>query len=276
MLGRIFGVAVALCCAGCACMGAAGQAAAETGPSAASPPAATPTLGQELRRLGAAAESLEHTLPSLTCKETAASEIFAGKKSRERDEFTATLRAKRGEDGVLDETFEVTTLNGKAPRRSVRFPFYVSGGFDRSMRYFAPAQQVCYRYWLTPGRIDFSTAPDVALHAQCLDEGMHGFALLDADGDVVHLERTVTSKPAEERGIAPFASIDFGEVELGGKTFRLSRHMLSESWQGRFTLRFDATYTDCRLFTATVTIGPVMDWAPGDAGQGGTPGTPHP
>jgi len=128
MLGRIFGVAVALCCAGCACMGAAGQAAAETGPSAASPPAATPTLGQELRRLGAAAESLEHTLPSLTCKETAASEIFAGKKSRERDEFTATLRAKRGEDGVLDETFEVTTLNGKAPRRSVRFPFYVSGG----------------------------------------------------------------------------------------------------------------------------------------------------
>jgi hypothetical protein len=236
----------------------------------------TPALKQELGRLGAAAVELEHSLPSLTCQETGKSEFLVGGKTKKRDEFTATLRAKRDSDGALDETFEVTKLNGKSStRRDFRFPFYVSGGFDRAMRYFAPMQQACYRYSLGPGRIDFVTAADVALHPQCVDEGMRGFALLDAQGNVLHVERTVSSKEAQERGIAPFASIDFGDVELNGTMFRLSRHMLSQSTQGRFGLRFDATYSDCRMFTATVKIGPVIELEPA-TDSGDAPGQPHP
>jgi len=236
----------------------------------------SPALRNELERLGAAAESLDHALPSFTCQETGVSQFLNGGKAKERDEFTATLRAKRAEDGALAETFEVTKLNGRPyTGRDFRFPFYVSGGFNRAMRYFAPTQQACYRYSLSPGRIDFETAADVASHPQCVDEGMHGFALLDAEGDVTHLERTVTSKEARERGIAPFASIDFGAVELNGKSLRLSRHMLSQSTQGRYGLRFDAAYSDCELFSVTVKIGPATEAEPGDMNAGDARASPH-
>jgi len=223
-------------------------------------------LAQELERLGAAAESLEHALPSFTCQQTAMSEYVVKGKAKEHDEFTATMRAKSASDGTLAETFEVTRLNGRPfSGNSFRFPFYVSGGFDRAMRYFTPEKQACYRYTLSPGRIDFETAADVAAHTQCTDEGLHGFALLDADGNVSHLERTVTSKAEKERGLAPFASIDFGTVELDGKTFRLSRHLFSESVQGRFALRFETTYSECRRFTVTVKIGPPIEAQPDGA-----------
>jgi hypothetical protein len=224
----------------------------------------SPELAQELVRLGAAAEALEHALPSFTCQQTAMSEYVLNGKAKEHDEFTATMRAKRAPDGTLAETFEVTRLNGRPfSGTSFQFPFYVSGGFERAMRYFTPEKQACYRYTLSPGRIDFETAADVAAHPQCADEGLKGFALLGADGNVTHLERTVTSKAEKERGLAPFASIDFGAVELNGKTFRLSRHVFSESVQGRFVLRFETTYSECRLFTVTVKIGPEIEAAPG-------------
>ena len=220
-------------------------------------------LTQELERLGAAAEALEHALPSFTCQQTAMSEYLLNGKPKEHDEFTATTRSKRAPNGTLAETFEVTRLNGRPFNgTSFQFPFYVSGGFDRAMRYFTPEKQACYRYTLSPGRIDLETAPDVAAHPQCADEGLKGFALLDADGNVSHLERTVTSKAEKDRGLAPFASIDFGAVELNGKTFRLSRHVFSESVQGRFVLRFETTYSECRLFSVTVKIGPEIEAAP--------------
>jgi hypothetical protein len=217
----------------------------------------SPPLKQELLRLGAAASALDHSLPSFTCQETVVSQRLHGKKVEQQTNFTATLRANRAADGTLAESYWLTTLNGNPfSGGSFSIPVYVAGGFDRAMLYFLPSLQACYRYSLSPGRIDFKTAPDIASHPNCKNEGMHGFALLDAAGDVTHLERHVSPQGAKDLRLAPFAAFDFANVDLSGRTYRLSHHLLSEIPTGKDTGRFDATYTDCHLFTATVTLGP--------------------
>jgi hypothetical protein len=222
-------------------------------------------LQQELQRLGAAATALDHTLPSFTCEEAVLSQRLHGKKLQQQTSFTATIRARRSADGTLDESYALTTLNGNPfTGGGFSLPVYVRGGFDRAMLYFLPSLQACYRYRLSPGRIAFETAPDAASNATCKNQGMRGFALLDAAGNVTHLERRVSPKATVELHLANFAAFDFASVDLDGHTFRLSHHLLAEIQRGRTTGRFDATYTHCHLYTATVTLGPATELPPPD------------
>jgi hypothetical protein len=224
---------------------------------------ASPPLTQELHHLGIAAAALDHSLPSFTCQETIVSQLLYRKKVEQQTNFTATLRVNRAADGTLAESYFLTTLNGKPfSSGSYSIPVYVAGGFDRAMIYFLPSLQACYRYSLSPGRIDFETAPDSARYPLCKNEGIRGFALLDAAGNVTHLERHVSPQGAKDLRLAPFAAFDFADVDLSGRTYRLSHHLLSEIQADRTTGRFDATYTDCHLFTATVTLGPSTEIPP--------------
>jgi hypothetical protein len=222
------------------------------------------SLQRELQRLGVVAETLDHSLPSLTCKETGLSERVDRGKVKQHVEFTASLRAVRIQGGPLRESFNLTTVNGKpASGKTMRFPFYTAGGFDSAMVYFMPAHQACYRFSLAAGRIDFKTASDAVSHPQCRNDGVHGFALIDAEGNVTHMERTVPAQVTHDFGLVPFASIDFAAVNLNGQVFRLSSHLISEYPEGDSTGRFEATYTDCRLFSVSVKIGPVTAVEPG-------------
>jgi hypothetical protein len=213
-------------------------------------------LQKELTKLGAMAESLDHSLPSFTCKEDGTSELHEGRKVREHVSFSAVLRARRDDAGKINETFVLTELNGKPYTGRYNFPLFVTGGFDNSMRYFAPKQQACYAYALLPGRIDFATSPEVKQHPECRDEGMAGYALLDAEGNVTHLQRTVSAEASNIMRVAPFTAIDFQPVELNGETFRLSKHMIAEHPYERLSTHFEVTYSECKLFHVTVTLGP--------------------
>jgi hypothetical protein len=226
-------------------------------------------LQQELQHLGIAAAALDHSLPSFTCQETVISQVLHRKKVEQQTSFTAILRVKRAAaDGTLSESYTLTTLNGRPfSGGGFNIPVYVEGGFRRAMIYFLPSLQACYRYQLSSGRIDFETAPAIASPSLCQNEGMSGFAQLDAAGNVTHLERQVSPQGAKDLRLAPFAAFDFTDVALGGRTYRLSHHLLSEIPSGRFTGRFDATYTDCHLFTATVTLGPATEVPPSDTPQ---------
>jgi hypothetical protein len=225
--------------------------------------APSPTLAQELQRLGEAATTLEHALPNFTCQEKAISRALKGKKVTMTTEFVSTLRAQRGADGSLDESFAPTEVNGKPfTTGSFRLPVYISGGFDRAMRYFAPAQQVCYRYSLSPGRIDFAAIDDPALSASCKEATTRGFALLDAEGNVTRVERRVEPEAAQARHEATYAVVDFAAVTLNGRTYRLSQHLYAEMPMFHHPTTFTADYTDCKLFTATVTLHTVPDSAP--------------
>jgi len=153
----------------------------------------------------------------------------------------------------------VLTLNGKPfPGGTFNMPTYVSGGFDRAILYFSSTIQPCFSYRLSPHRIDFEGLPDPT----CIYQGTHGFALLDADGNVTHLERTVPPDQARYRALADFAAFDFADINLNGHTFRLSRHLTADVNEGRTTGHFEATYTNCHLFSATVTIGPATEMPP--------------
>jgi hypothetical protein len=236
-----------------------------------------PALQQELHRLGVVAETLDRTLPSLTCLENAVSERIVRGKVKKHVAFTASMRAVRTTTGPLHESFVVTTLNGKSwIGKSAEFPYYTGGGFDSAMVYFMPAHQACYRFSLSGRRIDFETAPDATSHPQCRDDGLHGVALLDADGNVIHLERTVSAEATRDFRLVPFAAIDFAPVSLNGEVFRLSSHMVSEYPEGDSKGRFEATYSDCKLFSVSVKIGPPTPVVPDNPGPGAGSGPLHP
>ncbi|MGD0799110.1 MAG: hypothetical protein ABR910_15455 [Acidobacteriaceae bacterium] len=228
------------------------------------PDASAPSeLLQDLNRLGGAAASLEHSLPSITCTESGVSQILRKRKTLRRVAFAATLRAVRTPEAGLNESFTLIQIKGKpAPNPGYPFPFFSKGGFDSALAYFLPAQQPCYLYSLSSRRINFATAPDAESRPPCRAEGVRGFALLDAEGNVTHIERTVPIQSALDFRLTPFASVDLAPVQLNGRTYRLSRRVVSEVYDGDLTGRFDATYSDCRLFTATATILPSTQVAP--------------
>jgi hypothetical protein len=228
-------------------------------------------LKGELQRLGEAATTLEHTLPNFTCQEKAISRALKGKKVTMTTEFVSTLRAQRAADGSLDESFSFSEVNGKPfTNGTFRLPVYVSGGFDKAMRYFAPTLQVCYRYSLSPGRIDFAAINDPPGQPQCKEKDLQGFALLDAEGNATHVERRVAPEAAQAVHEATYAAVDFAAVALNGRTYWLSQHLYAEMPMFHHPTTFSADYTDCKLFTATVTLHSVPDSGP-DSGHGSVP-----
>jgi hypothetical protein len=223
-------------------------------------------LERELQRLGVEAEALDRSLPSLTCQESALSERIDRGKVKRHVAFTASMRAVRTPGGPLHESFTLTTVNGKPySGKGMALPYYTAGGFDSAMVYFMPAHRACYHYSLSEGRIGFETAPDAETLAQCRNDGLHGFALIDTDGNVTHLERTVSAEATRDFHLVPFAAIDFAPVELNGHVFGLSSHLVSEYPEGDSKGRFEATYFDCKLFSVSVTIGPAAPVDPVDA-----------
>jgi hypothetical protein len=266
MVIRLLGAVLLLAC----------PAAAQV-PSPAAEVSQSPALRSELEQLGVVAEALDRSLPSLTCQETAVSEIIDRGKVKKHVEFSATLRAVRTPGSALKESLSVTTLNGK-PHSGANpgFPYFTNGGFDSAMVFFLPERQACYRFSLSPGRIDFETAADVEAHRQCRPDGVQGFALLDGEGNVIHMERHVSAQATNDFHLVPFAAIDFAPVTLNGQVFRLSQHLVSEGSIGRATGRFEATYSDCKLFTVSVKIGPATEVSPGDNGSEASPAASHP
>jgi hypothetical protein len=164
---------------------------------------ASPELAQALQHLSEAAQNLNKSLPSITCTETGVSEALKHTRVKRRVKFTATLRAVRTPDAGLHESFTLTRINGKPySRPGYPFPFYTKGGFESALAYFLPRQQPCLVYTLSPGRIDFVTAPDAASRPPCRADGVHGFALLDREGNVTHIERRVPEQSTQDFNLA--------------------------------------------------------------------------
>lgn len=214
--------------------------------------------------MGAAANALLVALPSFTCDETAVSEAVRDGKVLRSMNLSGVVRAVRQKNGRLVETNQIKSQHmllviPKLP------PLFVSGGFAEVLGYFQPGAQACYRYSvsaLTPRRIDFIAraefpgGPSSPTALQCKDHGVKGYALLDAQGNISHLERSVPPEIAKSLKLASFASIDLAPVDLNGRTYQLSHHMVAEMpLSGGATGRFDATYTHCHQFAATVTLG---------------------
>ena len=249
---RIFHLAVALSCL----LLMPSIAAAQQPPAAASP-----ALKQDLARIGSSAAELIQSMPSFTCDEAAVSQAVRDHKVVRSMTLDGVVRTIRHPDGRLTETNDykrgrILFVIPKIP------PLFVSGGFATALAYFLPAAQACYDYSLSPGRIDFTTRTDPAFANACADRGLKGFALLDAQGNVSHIERIIPPDVAKPHKLATFAAIDLAPVELNGHVYQLSQHMVAEMPLGEATGHFEATYTHCQLFTTTVTLGPSTEVPP--------------
>jgi hypothetical protein len=225
-----------------------------------------PTVESALAKLGDEAVALDRSLPSFQCLQAASSEeVERGRHGQDgkvlrRVEFTANLRVRRGDDGKLAESAEFLTVDGRPySANGLAMPAYARGGFLQPMSYFLPDQQHCYIYALHGNRIDFEAAHGAAKMADCRSAGTRGFALLDGAGEVTHIERRVGSEGVAAYGLIPFAAVELTPVALHGQSYQLSSALTSERPNGRLVDRFEARYTGCRLFTATVTIGPAAE-----------------
>jgi len=231
-------------------------------PSASAQETAAAPYSQRLQAMltqaAADAALLSSKLPSFVCKETVVSESLSKGKVKQRADVVADLTVRRGADGKLAENFSATQFNGKPfSGGAVRMPLYVTGGFQHAMTYFSAKLRACYHYTLAGNRIDFEAVPDAGERTECSHEvGIKGFALFDADDEMTHTERRVPEDVAKRFKAAPFAAVDLAPVTLNGQTYRLSSRVIAEMPRGKDDGHFEGTYTDCRLFTANITIRP--------------------
>jgi len=220
---------------------------------------------QILARLAGVADDLHRKLPNFSCSESVLSEEIQQGKVRHHARFTATVRAQRNSRGLLEEklgtqTYEVNPFSALF-HRIPSMPLYVSGGFSQALDYFSTEDHACFDYRISPNRIDFS--PRSPLASTCKSSGVVGFALLDSSGNVTHVERTVTLEDARLRNQALFAAIDLAPVELNSQIFRLSHHVVAEMPADNGILRrFTADFSNCKLFTATITVTPAGNVIP--------------
>jgi hypothetical protein len=230
-------------------------------------------LQAQLKRLAATAESLQHDLPSFSCRENGLSQVVKKGKVKTQVQFAGDLRVQRGPDGRLHERLQTTEVNGKPlSGNTFKRPIFVEGGFDESLDYFLPAEQGCFHFVGSAGRVDFQSPPGSFDRPACVDMGApNGFVLLDSADRVTHIERTVPSEYANQVSVVDFSGIDFIWTELDGTMYPLSAKMVAEVPKGDETLHFEATYSGCHLFKATSTVLPGATPVTDD-----TPALPHP
>jgi len=259
---RLAGVAVLLACAAAA----HGQAAATAD-----------GLQGKLAKLAAASEDLEEHLPSFACKETLVSRELRGKKVKTEVRAAGELRVMRDPTGKLNERFEASEMNGRPiTPDNLRLPMFVSGGFRNALDFLRADLQMCFRFSIAGNRLNFDSGTEAATPECAKHTETRGFALLSSDGDIVHMERQVPVELAQQRNAVPFGSIDLNRTDLGGKSFLLSTHVRAEIPKGKSTYRWEATYSDCRLYSVSVTIGPATLVDPDAHGSGGGSGPTNP
>jgi hypothetical protein len=231
------------------------------------------SLQERLKQLAATSESLQRDLPDFTCEEKGLSQAIKKNKVKEHAEFVADLRVERSGAGRLVEHLQIKEVDGKPfTGRGFYPPFMVEGGFGESLFFFLPTMQTCFNFTMEGNRIDFGSPPGTFERTECGESGApRGFVLLDAAGNVRHLERQVPAAFAQQVHVVDFTAIDFTPVELDGKIYPLAAKVVAEVPKDGRILHFEAAYSGCHLFRATSRVLPDITPVPDDV-----PAGPHP
>ena len=223
-------------------------------------------MQSRLQNLAQAAELLHDHLPAFACHETLTSEELRKGKLKRRVDAAGELRVQPAQDGKFDERFQASEVDGKPHVGSIHVPIFVSGGFKNALDLFMPEDQKCFTYKLSSSRLDFRS-PLFAEGELCSQRtGITGFAQFDEDGNLDHIELRVEEARAVERNVVPFGALDLSRVDLGGTTYLLSTHVIAERPRDKSVFRWEATYSNCRLYQVTVKIGPAAP-APEDSAK---------
>jgi len=225
------------------------------------------TLAAQLQQLAIAADDLRHHLPNFACTESLVSQELRNGKVRTQVTASGDIRVQLDPNGKLAEHFQAAQVNGRpSTSTTLRIPMFVTGGFQNALDLFESANQACFDFTASANRIDFSSSPNPT--PACKDHSdTTGFVLFDAAGNPRHLEHHIPVDIARPRHAVPFGVLDLTPTGLGGGTIFLSTHVVAAdipSFQpdDKTTFHWEATYTNCHLFTATVKILPATPDAP--------------
>jgi hypothetical protein len=208
-------------------------------------------LEKALASLAADASDLQQKLPSFECKESFISQGIKGGKTKKRDTVEGTVRVVRGEDGKMVEHFSASVENGKAIKpEKLHVPYFLVDGFEDALAMFLPDLSRCSVFSLTGNRLEWKRRPD-ATDTVCKENPgfLTGFALLDNEGHAVHTEINGDNH-------------DFEAVEFNGHNFWIAKHVTDKFKNEDWTNEWEANYSGCRLFSASVRL------LPGDGAEG--------
>ncbi len=211
-----------------------------------------------LRSLAEQTKEYQRSIPNFTCNEVVTTKVKKGDKVLRRIEFQADIRVQRKEDKSLNETFWITSYMGKLTPNGGKFevPVYMEGGLGHGLpTFFAEKYQPCYDYRLDGNRINFRTRPGRS--AECHEKvDTTGFGLMDSDGKLLYGEIKRPPEEADHEREVSLARIDYSDVRLNNRVFRMPTHVYGEEVRGGKLGTFDAYYTSCKLFAAKTTIRP--------------------
>jgi hypothetical protein len=225
-----------------------------------------PSTDVLLDRLYAYAEQYRATLPSLSCEERILSErIGYDGKVRKKARVEGTMREIRKIPLDLQDPFteqhSFTRVNGRPVRGLVDMPYFIQGGFANLIGFHHSELRECFNYRVTPVADGRTVQIEVDRKDRLADDrcekifaGTHYAVVADADGHILHSERTIPAETAEQNDEAYFAAIDYVPQQLGERVFWLPARFESHDATGTGTM--EADYSKCHRFGSEVKILP--------------------
>jgi hypothetical protein len=242
------------------------------------------TVDDVLTRVRANVSEYKTSIPSFISDESVLSQRFDGDKLKDEMKVESSFEMVRGGSGSdLRETRIKNLVNGRAPKnQKVTPPFSFIGGFANVIDF---TENICvdYRFAEAPSNgnpivvLVFRKPPSRNLPPTCSAQIFERKAFIEPKTfQVSRLEKTVQDvKMVGIVGHLPFVhmpssnnvlsfSVDYMPVELGGKTFWLTKSVTADLKDKNKPIRlhYEAHYSNYHRFTSTVKILPAE---PGDA-----------
>ena len=215
------------------------------------------------------------SLPDFVCKEKITSQAFEnGKltKTKVIESIFTAVRTRRGDTFSMNESREVTAIDGKTVRRGTELPEspLLPDGSTANLLY-ASFVLDAHQYRMTgmddvegrsTRRVEFASREDqksliFAFEQEPFLARDSGKAWIDPESmQVVRLELRILNMP----GVDAFSTVaDYEPLVLDGRQFWLPKTVVAESAGGKgkkpgYLANFTAEYGNCRKFEVTVRI----------------------
>jgi hypothetical protein len=219
-----------------------------------------------LDQLYAYAQQYRDSLPSFACDEAILSRQTryrgnAGRGIRVEGTMREIRKVPPDLDDPFDEQHQFTQVNGRAAKGAIRLPYFVQGGFANLIGFHHRDLRDCFDYRITPLldgnafqlQIDRKETPEDT-SCRGVFAGTHYRVIADAEGHILHSERTIPAETAEQHDEAYFASIDYAPQQFGERTFWLPAKFSSHDPEGTGTM--EAAYSNCHRYTGDLKILP--------------------
>ena len=235
----------------------------------------TLTVDDVLTQVRAHVAEYQTSIPSFISDESVLSQRFGGEKLKDEMKIESSFEMVRiGSGGDLRETRIKNLVNGRAPK-SQKFapPFAFNGGFADVIAFtinkcadyrFAEAPSIGNPIVILVSRKQSSSDRPVQCNSQSYDRK----AFIDPKTfQVFRIEETVQDVGTGIVGHLPFVpsisshnvisfSVDYMPVELGGKTFWLTKAVTAD-WKDKnkpIRLHYEAHYSNYHRFASTAKI----------------------